>query len=64
MAHAELFSVQYLGVDVPNIRTVIHYGPSMDIDDYFQESGRAGRDGKASEAVMFNYPGGENERIL
>ena len=46
-----------MGVDVPNIRTVIHYGPSMDVDDYFQESGRAGRDGKASEAVIFHYPG-------
>ena len=46
-----------MGVDVPNVRTVIHYGPSSDVDDYFQESGRAGRDGKSSEAVIFYYPG-------
>ena len=31
-----------MGVDVPNIRTVIHFGPSSDVDDYFQETGRAG----------------------
>ena len=46
-----------MGVDVPNVRTAIHYGPSADVDDYFQESGRVGRDGKASEAVIFQYPG-------
>ncbi len=46
-----------MGVDVPNVRTIIHYGPSTDVDDYFQESGRAGRDGKPSEAIIFQYPG-------
>ena len=40
-----------------NVRTVVHFGPSSDIDDYFQESGRAGRDGIESEAVLFVYPG-------
>jgi len=29
-----------MGVDVPNIRTVIHLGPPADMDDYFQECGR------------------------
>ena len=28
-----------------DIRYIIHYGPPTDIDDYFQECGRAGRDG-------------------
>ena len=46
-----------MGVDIPDIRTVIHYGPSSDIESYFQESGRAGRDGKDSRAVMYVYPG-------
>ena len=46
-----------MGVDVPNVRTVIHYGPSTDADDYFQESGCASRDDKASEAMIFQYPG-------
>ena len=54
-----LFSITAsgMGVDIPNIRTVIHYGPSSDIDDYFQECSRAGCDGIESEAVLFVYPG-------
>ena len=42
-----------MGVDVPNIRTVIHYGPSSDTDDYVQEAERAGRD---SHAILYKYP--------
>ena len=60
MAFAESFScttVFGMGVDVPNVHTVIHYSPPTDVDDYFQESGRAGRDGKSSEAVIFQYTG-------
>ena len=46
-----------MGVDIPDVRTVIHYGPSGDIESYFQESGRAGRDGKESRAILYVYPG-------
>ncbi len=42
-----------MGVDVSNIRTVIHFGPTADVDDYFQESGRAGRDGIESSAILY-----------
>ena len=45
------------GVDIPNVRTVIHYGPPNDVESYFQESGRAGRDGKLSKAILYLYPG-------
>ena len=34
-----------MGLDCENIREVIHWGPSSDIESYVQESGRAGRDG-------------------
>ena len=46
-----------MGVDVPNVCTVIHFGPASDVDDYFQESGRAGRDGVQSSVVLYLYPG-------
>ncbi len=45
-----------MGVHVPNIRTVIRFGPPADVDDYFQESGRAGRDGLQSNAILYFYP--------
>jgi len=45
-----------MGVDVPNIRTVIYFGPPADMDDYFQECGRAGRDGLESNAILYLYP--------
>jgi superfamily II DNA helicase RecQ len=41
-----------LGVDIPDIRAVIHAGPPRKIKDYGQESGRAGRDGLPSEAII------------
>ena len=41
-----------LGVDAPQIRTVIHVGIRESMRQYAQESGRAGRDGGASEAII------------
>ncbi len=41
-----------LGVDVPTIRAVIHIGIREDLAQYAQESGRAGRDGLTSEAIV------------
>ena len=46
-----------MGVDIPNIRTVTHYGPPTDVDDYVQESGHAGQDGFPSNAILYRYPG-------
>ena len=42
-----------MGVDSPNVREVIHWGPSDDIDSYVQESGRGGRDGRRSDATLY-----------
>ena len=46
-----------MGVDIPGVRTIIHYGSCSDIESYFQESGHAGRDGKESIALLYMYQG-------
>lgn len=46
-----------LGVDAPTIRAVIHVRVVRKIRDYAQESGRAGRDSNASEAIILRGVG-------
>lgn len=46
-----------MGVNIRDIHTVIHIGPSSSVDSYVQESGRAGRDGQQSHAIILLYPG-------
>ena len=42
-----------MGVDIPDIRQVIHIGPPCSMKAYFQETGRAGRDGNRSSAILY-----------
>jgi ATP-dependent DNA helicase RecQ len=42
-----------MGVDIPDIRQVLHIGPPCSVKAYFQKTGRVGRDGKPSSACLY-----------
>ena len=50
-----------MGIDVRDIKRIIHWGPPNTVEEYWQEVGRCCRDGSQGEAIMYKVSGSVNK---